>query len=88
MANEGRAKISQQSAARIHRLTHAQYEELRTFEHGHPSYRFHAPAKSLTRNGLLKIGAYGHDRASSAFQITDEGLAALAAYRERWKVSV
>lgn len=74
------------NAAHVHRLTHTQYEELRTFEHGNPSYRFRAPSKALTRNGWLKIGVYGHDRASSAFQITNEGRAALAAYRERWKV--
>lgn len=73
-------------AATVRRLTHEQYEELRTYEHGHPSYRFRSPPKSLTRNGWLRVGVYGHDRASSAFQITDEGVAALVVYRERWKV--
>lgn len=70
-------------------LSHGQYEELRRYRHGRPSWMLgRAPTNSLTRNGFLAIVAHsGHDRASSAFTITDAGQAALVAYEERWKIS-
>ena len=70
-------------------ITHLQYEELRTYEHGNPSYRFRAPSSGLTRKGLLsRVPNSGETRASSAFQITEAGIVALSAYRERYKVPV
>lgn len=73
-------------AARV--LTHGQYDELRGYEDGRPRWRFGGPpSRSLTRNGYLGIvPGSGHDRASSMFCITESGLAALVAYRERYGI--
>jgi hypothetical protein len=70
------------------RLTHGQYEELVSYEHGRPSWRVRSPSPSLTQNGYLtRVPHSGHDRASSMFQITDVGRSALARYREHWGIA-
>jgi hypothetical protein len=69
-------------------LTHHQYEELQRYEHGRPSWMFYAPSTSLTRRGFLsRVPNSGETRAASAFRITDAGLSALTAYRERYGVA-
>jgi len=69
-------------------LSHSQYEELARYEHGRPSWMFGgSPSKSLTRSYLLRIVPNsGHDRKSSAFEITLEGKLALARYRDRYGI--
>lgn len=68
-------------------ITHTQYEELVGYEDGMPKWRLGGPpSKSLTRNGYLAIRPGAYDRQSSFFRITESGLAALSAYRERWGV--
>jgi hypothetical protein len=69
-------------------LSHAQYEELVRYKDGNPHWMFGGPpSRSLTVNGYLaRVPGSGEDRSSSMFEITLDGMEALARYRERYGV--
>lgn len=71
------------------KLTHGQFEDLRRYEDQNAHYFFRAPSRPMTVNGwIARAPNSGQTRADSAFSITENGLAALAAYRSRWGVKV
>lgn len=65
--------------ARAIPLTEHQFEELRTYESGHPSWRPHRPSANLIRRDLLGLAP----RAEGFYQITEYGRAALQSFRAK-----
>lgn len=63
-------------------LTEHQFEELRTYEHGNPSWRPHKPNDNLIRRGMLDHV----DGRTGFYRITTFGRDALAAFREKYGI--
>lgn len=62
-------------------LTERQYEELRSYEHGNPSWRPHRPNDNLIRRNLLTLAPAS---GQGFYRITEYGLAMLVEFRERY----
>jgi hypothetical protein len=61
-------------------LTEYQYEELRTYEHGLPSWHPHRPNSNLIRRNLLALAP---SCGQGFYRITEYGQALLVAFREK-----
>lgn len=74
------AALRPTSSARTIPLTEHQFEELRTYEDGNPSWRPRRPNANLIRRNLLTLAP----RAEGFYQITAYGRDALRSFREKY----